>query len=94
MMLIEIGGYRRRNVEDELDRHPASFDRLRMRSFLDATKNPPHPEPVEGRRLALQWVAIAALAFSLSACGKRNPPERPEGKTDQFPRQYPDPSTL
>jgi len=93
-MLIEIGGYGRRKPEDELDRHPASFDRLRMRSFLCAMKNPPHPEPVEGRRLVLQWVAIAALTLSLSACGKKSPPELPEGKTDQFPRQYPDPSTL
>ena len=39
-------------------------------------------------------LVILALALSLSACGKKSAPERPEGKTDQFPRQYPDPSTL
>ena len=44
--------------------------------------------------MVLQWVTIAALALSLSACGKKSAPEPPEGKTDQFPRQYPDPSTL
>jgi hypothetical protein len=44
--------------------------------------------------MILQWLAIAGLALSLSACGKKSAPERPEGQTDQFPRQYPDPSTL
>ena len=34
------------------------------------------------------------VALSLSACGKKGPPEPPEGKSDQFPRQYPDPSSL
>jgi predicted small lipoprotein YifL len=44
--------------------------------------------------MVLQWAVIVALALSLSACGKRSAPELPEGKTDQFPRQYPDPSSL
>ena len=76
------------------DRRRASFDRLRMRSFLRATRNSPHPEPVEGRRIVLQWIMIFALALSLSACGKRGAPEPPNPQTDHFPRQYPDPSTL
>jgi predicted small lipoprotein YifL len=92
-MLIEIGEFMGRKAE-ELDRHRASFDKLRMRSFLCATKDSPRPEPVEGRRVVLQWVAITALALSLSACGKKNAPEPPDAKSDQFPRQYPDPSTL
>jgi hypothetical protein len=37
---------------------------------------------------------IAFLALTLAACGKRSDPELPEGRTDEFPRQYPDPSTL
>ncbi len=46
------------------------------------------------RSSSLLWIMIAALALSLAACGKKGPPEPPEGKTDQFPRQYPDPSSL
>jgi len=42
----------------------------------------------------LQWIMIAALALSISACGKKGPPEPPDPQTDQFPRQYPDPSSL
>ena len=34
----------------ELDQRRASFGRLRMRTFLRASKTAPHPEPVEGRR--------------------------------------------
>jgi predicted small lipoprotein YifL len=44
--------------------------------------------------MVLQWVAIAALALSLSACGKAGPPEPPDPQTDKSPRQYPDPSSL
>ena len=43
---------------------------------------------------ALLAVVILAFALALSACGKKGSPEPPEGKKDQFPRQYPDPSTL
>src|SRR5262249_16467051 len=38
----------------DLDRRRASFDKLRMRVFRRATKSVPHPELVEGRRMALQ----------------------------------------
>jgi predicted small lipoprotein YifL len=65
-----------------------------MRPFLRATKNSPHPEPVEGRRIVLQLMLIAALAVSLSACGKKGAPEPPDPQSDHFPRQYPDPSSL
>jgi predicted small lipoprotein YifL len=67
-----------------------------MGAFLRATKVIPHPELelVEGRRAALQCIMMVALALALAGCGKKGPPEPPEGKTDQFPRQYPDPSTL
>ncbi|HZF36369.1 MAG TPA: lipoprotein [Candidatus Angelobacter sp.] len=44
--------------------------------------------------MILQWVAIFALALSLAACGKQGAPEPPDPKTDHFPRQYPDPSSL
>jgi predicted small lipoprotein YifL len=37
---------------------------------------------------------IVALALSLSACGKKGPPEPPDPQTDHYPRQYPDPSSL
>jgi predicted small lipoprotein YifL len=43
---------------------------------------------------ASAWLVIVGLALSVAACGKKGPPEPPEGKTDQFPRQYPDPSSL
>jgi hypothetical protein len=36
------------------DRQYASFDRLRMRVFLGATKTAPHPELVEGRKMIMQ----------------------------------------
>jgi len=37
---------------------------------------------------------IAALAVSLSACGKKGAPEPPNPQSDHFPKQYPDPSSL
>jgi predicted small lipoprotein YifL len=43
---------------------------------------------------ASAWIMIVALALSLSACGKKGPPEPPDPQSDKFPRQYPDPSTL
>src|SRR5262245_14727677 len=36
------------------DQQAASFDRLRVRVFLSATKAFPHPEPVEGRKSVMQ----------------------------------------
>jgi hypothetical protein len=35
------------------DQRYASFDKLRMRCFLDAIKISPHPELVEGRTLLM-----------------------------------------
>jgi putative lipoprotein len=93
-MLIEVGNFMHRNSKEGLERRRASFDKLRMRYFLRATKNSPHPEPFERRGMALQWIMIVALALSLSACGKNGPPEPPNPQTDKFPRQYPDPSSL
>jgi hypothetical protein len=46
------------------------------------------------RRRCVHLSIVALLALGLSACGKRSDPELPEGKTDEFPRQYPDPSSL
>ena len=34
------------------------------------------------------------VALALAGCGKKGDPEPPDGKKDEFPRQYPDPSTL
>jgi predicted small lipoprotein YifL len=45
----------------------------------------------------LGWYAImliAALALLPAGCGKKGDPEPPNGETDQFPRQYPDPDSL
>jgi predicted small lipoprotein YifL len=43
----------------------------------------------------LLLVLMLALAGGgLAACGKKGPPELPEGTTDSFPRQYPDPNEL
>jgi len=36
-----------------LDEFHASFDKLRMRCFLDATTALPHPELVEGRTVSV-----------------------------------------
>jgi hypothetical protein len=41
------------------DRQRASFDKLRIRDFLRAAKNSPHPELVEGREMLLQWECYA-----------------------------------
>jgi predicted small lipoprotein YifL len=38
--------------------------------------------------LALMLVALAATA----ACGTKSRPELPEGQSDQYPRQYPNPN--
>jgi len=45
----------------------------------------------------LRWCAIvllAALALVPAGCGKKGDPELPNGETDQFPHQYPDPDSL
>lgn len=45
-------------------------------------------------RLLIFALALALAALPLAACGKKGPPELPEGKTDQYPRQYPDPNEI
>jgi len=49
---------------------------------------------ISHRGALLIMLIVAALALSLSACGKSGPPEPPNPQTDKFPRQYPDPSSL
>lgn len=48
------------------------------------------------RRFGWRAVMLAvALALLLPAgCGKKGDPELPNGETDQFPKQYPDPDSL
>jgi predicted small lipoprotein YifL len=49
------------------------------------------------RARKLGWCAvmlIAALALVPAGCGKKGDPELPNGETDQFPHQYPDPDSL
>ena len=45
-------------------------------------------------RLIALALILAIAGSALAACGKKGPPELPEGQTDQFPRQYPDPNEL
>ncbi len=43
----------------------------------------------------LLLAALLALAGGgLAACGKKGPPELPDGTTDSVPRQYPDPNEI
>jgi predicted small lipoprotein YifL len=37
---------------------------------------------------------LAVAGLPLAACGKKGPPDLPEGQTDQFPRQYPNPDEV
>ena len=42
-----------------------------------------------------RWFALAAIMLALAAtaaCGTKSRPELPEGQTDQYPRQYPNPN--
>jgi hypothetical protein len=52
--------------------------------------------PIAGvwQRRCASLCIVVALALTVAACGKRGDPQLPEGKTDEFPRQYPDPSSL
>jgi hypothetical protein len=45
-------------------------------------------------RSVLLALAVAVIGLAPAACGKKGAPELPEGQTDQYPRQYPDPSEL
>jgi predicted small lipoprotein YifL len=70
----------------------------------DYKENIPHPLVGGGRgrgddpsvilRACVSLALIVTLALTLAACGKRGDPEPPDGKADEFPRQYPDPSSL
>jgi predicted small lipoprotein YifL len=44
-------------------------------------------------RSVLALVLAAALMGTLSACGKRGAPEPPPGQKNEYPRNYPNPST-
>src|SRR5882724_11855741 len=62
------------NVTGDRDRRPASFDKLRMREFIRAIKNLPHPELVEGRAVRVQHRGVArhrgmSLAALMAAAG-------------------------
>jgi len=69
-----------------------------MKRMLAGMKYRPGVFPVLDRsgslRACLSLAIVVALALVLSACGKRGDPEPPDGKTDEYPRQYPDPSSL
>ncbi len=39
-------------------------------------------------------LTLLLAALGMSACGKKGPPELPEGQHDQYPRQYPNPDEL
>jgi len=41
-------------------------------------------------RLVLLLIAMSLALPALSACGRKGPPEPPEGST--YPRQYPNPT--
>ncbi|HSD35334.1 MAG TPA: hypothetical protein VLE26_07945 [Alphaproteobacteria bacterium] len=46
---------------------------------------------IKGRRRILALLVLLALALpALDACGRKGPPEPPEGST--YPRQYPNPT--
>jgi predicted small lipoprotein YifL len=73
------------------------YDRSTERYFARCRAQTPPPSPSRkgrGRFVLLFGITVAVLALSLSACGKKGAPEPPDPKTDQFPRQYPDPSSL
>jgi len=42
-----------------------------------------------------RWIALALVLAALAAtaaCGTKSRPELPEGQSDQYPRQYPNPN--
>lgn len=46
-----------------------------------------------GRTIGL-IAGFSVLGLLLSACGKKNRPQLPEGQSDSYPRQYPNPEDL
>jgi hypothetical protein len=54
----------------------------------------PNPRAATWGRPYGALLVFMIIALSLSACGKKGPPEPPDPQSDNFPRQYPDPSTL
>jgi predicted small lipoprotein YifL len=62
--------------------------------MADCAKRAPDRRARTWGRPCIALLALLVLALFLSACGKKGPPEPPGGKPDQFPRQYPDPSSL
>ena len=45
-------------------------------------------------RLVAAALILTVAGLPLAACGKKGPPDLPEGTTDQFPRQYPNPDEV
>lgn len=45
-------------------------------------------------KLLLLVALLAITGTGIAACGKKGPPQLPEGQTDAYPRQYPDPDEL
>jgi predicted small lipoprotein YifL len=45
-------------------------------------------------RLVAAALILVLAGLPLAACGKKGPPDLPEGTTDQFPRQYPNPDEV
>jgi hypothetical protein len=78
-MLTGIVSFAQRNLE-------CRGARMRARGQRSATRGGPYG--------ALLLIAIFLLAVPLSACGKKGNLEPPDGQVDQYPRQYPDPSSL
>ncbi len=47
-----------------------------------------------GTTLSFLTVMAIVILLALSGCGKKGDLDPPDGKEDEFPRQYPDPATL
>jgi predicted small lipoprotein YifL len=43
-------------------------------------------------RRAIALVLVLAALAATAACGTKSRPELPEGQSDQYPRQYPNPN--
>ena len=40
-------------------------------------------------RLVVMFIVLTALAFAVTACGKKGAPEHPDGTKSTYPRTYP-----